>query len=56
MRRAAALIEKYGAIQFCGISEAKMIDYITRLGRDVQIVIGPEHRTGQAGRVAVVHA
>ena len=41
---------------FRGISEAKMMDCITRLGRDVQIVIGPEHRAGQAGRVAVVHA
>jgi len=41
---------------FRGISEAKMMDCITRLGRDVRIVIGPEHRTGQAGRVEVVHA
>ena len=41
---------------FRGISEAKMMDCITRLGRDVRIVIGPEHRTGQAGRVVVVHA
>ena len=41
---------------FRGISEAKMMDCITRLGRDVRIVIGPEHRTGQTGRVEVVHA
>jgi len=41
---------------FRGISEAKMMDCITRLGRNVQIVIGPEHQTGQAGRVEVVHA
>ena len=41
---------------FRGISEAKMMDCITRLGRNVQIVIGPERRTGQAGRVEVVHA
>jgi len=41
---------------FRGISEAKMMDCITRLGRDVQIVIGPEHQAGQTGRVAVVHA
>ena len=40
---------------FRGISETKMMDCITRLGRDVQIVIGPEHRTGQTGRVEVVH-
>ena len=41
---------------FRGISEAKMMDCITRLGRDVRIVIGSEHRAGQTGRVAVVHA
>ena len=41
---------------FRGISEAKMMDCITRLGRDVRIVIGPEHRIAQAGRVEVVHA
>ena len=41
---------------FRGISEAKMMDCITRLGRDVQIVIGPEHQTGQTGRVEVVYA
>ena len=41
---------------FRGISEAKMMDCITRLGRDVRIVIGPAQRTGQTGRVEVVHA
>ena len=41
---------------FRGISEAKMMDCITRLGRDVRIVIGPEHRAGQVGRVTVVRA
>jgi len=41
---------------FRGVSEAKMMDCIARLGRDVRIVIGPEHRTGQGGRVEVVHA
>ena len=40
---------------FRGISESKMMDCITRLGRDVRIVIGPEHRAGRPGRVAVVH-
>jgi predicted XRE-type DNA-binding protein len=42
--------------QFRGISEAKMLDCLTRLGRDVQIVIGPARRTASSGRVAVVLA
>jgi predicted XRE-type DNA-binding protein len=42
--------------QFRGISEAKMLDCLTRLGRDVQIVIGPARRTASAGHVAVVFA
>ncbi len=29
--------------QFRGISEVKMLECLTRLGRDIQIVIGPEH-------------
>jgi len=33
---------------FRGISEAKMMDCITRLGRDVRIVIGPEHQPDRA--------
>lgn len=40
---------------FRGISEAKMMDCITRLGHDVRIVIDPVG-SGQTGRVAVVHA
>ena len=40
--------------QFRGISEAKMLDCLTRLGRDVQIVVGPARRKATAGRVAVV--
>ena len=40
--------------QFRGISEAKMLDCLTRLGRDVLIVIGPARRATSAGRVAVV--
>ena len=39
---------------FRGISETKMMDCLTRLGRDVRIVIGPEYRAGQPGRVEVV--
>ena len=31
-----------------------MLDCLTRLGRDVQIVIGPARRATSAGRVAVV--
>lgn len=40
--------------QFRGISETKMLDCLTRLGRDVQIVVGPARRSTTAGRVAVV--
>ena len=42
--------------QFRGISEVKMLDCLARLGRDVQIVIGPPRRTTIAGHVAVVFA
>lgn len=40
--------------QFRGISEAKMLDCLARLGRDVQIVVGPARRSASAGRIAVV--
>ena len=42
--------------QFRGISEAKMLDCLVRLGRDVQIVVGPARGAASAGRVAVVFA
>ena len=42
--------------QFRGISEAKMLDCLTRLGRDIQIVIGSERHSASAGRVEVVSA
>jgi predicted XRE-type DNA-binding protein len=42
--------------QFRGISEAKMLDCLARLGRDVQIVVGPARRTTSIGHVAVVFA
>jgi len=42
--------------QFRGISEAKMLDCMARLGRDVQIVVGPARRNIAAGRIAVVFA
>ena len=42
--------------QFRGISEAKMMECLVRLGRDVQIVVGPARQTGINGRVQVVFA
>jgi predicted XRE-type DNA-binding protein len=42
--------------QFRGISEAKMLDCLARLGRDVQILVGPARRDNTAGRIAVVFA
>lgn len=42
--------------QFRGISESKMLDCLTRLGRDVKIVVGPARRAASTGRVAVVFA
>jgi predicted XRE-type DNA-binding protein len=44
--------------QFRGISQAKMLEYLNRLGRDVQIVIGPARRTRvrAPGRLDVVFA
>lgn len=42
--------------QFRGISEAKMMDCLTRLGRDVQIVVGPAKRVASVGHVEVVFA
>ena len=41
---------------FRGISEAKMMDCLIKLGRDVRIVIGKEGRKRRAGRVEVVSA
>ncbi len=42
--------------QFRGVSESKMLDCLTRLGRDVQIVVGPPRRAAATGRMAVVFA
>lgn len=42
--------------KFRGISETKMLDCLTRLGRDVQIVIGSDRHTATRGRVSVVAA
>lgn len=40
--------------KFRGISEAKLLECLARLGRDVQIVISPVLR--ETGRVQVVYA
>jgi predicted XRE-type DNA-binding protein len=44
--------------QFRGISQTKMLECLNRLGRDVQIVVGPPRRTraGAVGRLDVVFA
>lgn len=40
--------------QFRGISESKMLDCLARLGRDVQIVVGPSRHAASVGHVTVV--
>lgn len=40
--------------EFRGISEAKMLECLNRLGRDVQIVIRKASRTQSGGRTSVV--
>jgi predicted XRE-type DNA-binding protein len=42
--------------RFRGISEAKMLDCLTRLGRDIQIVIKAASRSRKAGHVSVLFA
>lgn len=45
--------------QFRGISEAKMLECLARLGRDIDIVVKPARRrtlAGSTGRVNVVFA
>jgi len=42
--------------QFHNISEAKMMETLTRLGRPVQIVVGPASRKKSVGPVQVVFA
>ncbi|QLF92709.1 XRE family transcriptional regulator [Pseudomonas sp. ABC1] len=42
--------------KFRGISEAKMIDCLSRLGRDVQILIKTAPRSRKEGRVEVIFA
>jgi len=40
--------------QFRGVSEAKMLNCLTRLGRDVKIVVGPARRRAGAGHIEVL--
>lgn len=42
--------------QFRGISEAKMLECLNRLGRDVQIVVRKTSRSQTSGRTSVVFA
>lgn len=42
--------------QFRGISEAKMLECLNRLGRDVQIVVRKAPRSHISGRTSVVFA
>jgi predicted XRE-type DNA-binding protein len=40
--------------QFRGVSEAKMLNCLTRLGRDVKIVVGPSRRRSGVGHIEVL--
>jgi predicted XRE-type DNA-binding protein len=42
--------------QFRGISEAKMLNCLVRLGRDVKIVVGPARRRSGMGHIEVLSA
>jgi len=42
--------------RFRGISEAKMLECLTLLGRDVQIVVKPATRARKTGHVSVLFA
>lgn len=42
--------------QFRGISEAKMLECLTRLGRDVEIVVRTAPRSRSEGHVSVIFA
>jgi predicted XRE-type DNA-binding protein len=39
--------------QFRGISEHRLLDCLTRLGRDVHIVVKPTRRAGSSGRLTL---
>ena len=40
--------------QFRGVSEAKMLNCLARLGRDVTITVGPARRRSGAGHIEVL--
>jgi len=40
--------------RFRGISETKMLECLTLLGRDVQIVVKPTSRSGKTGHMSVL--
>jgi len=40
--------------QFRGVSEAQMMDCLTKFGRDIRIVVGPARRASGEGTVKVV--
>jgi predicted XRE-type DNA-binding protein len=42
--------------QFRGVSERRLMDCLTRLGRDVQIVVKPSPKSRPVGRVTVTLA
>ena len=42
--------------QFRGVSEAKMLECLARLGQHIQIVVGPAGQSSNAGRIEVVFA
>lgn len=42
--------------QFRGISESKMLDCLTRLGRDIEIIVKTAPRSRSEGHVSVVFA
>ncbi|CAM8628331.1 COG5606 Uncharacterized conserved small protein [Oxalobacteraceae bacterium] len=42
--------------QFRGISEAKMLECMNRLGRDVEIVVRKTSRSGATGQTSVIFA
>ena len=42
--------------QFRGVSEAKMMDCLTKLGRDIRIVVGPARQSHAEGSVKVEFA
>lgn len=51
-----AKVSDMGRGRFRGISQAKMLECLAKLGRNVQIVVGPARRTRKPGRVDVVFA